>query len=215
MKKLLIASCLLIYLSGFSQKNKPERAQNSPLQFGLKAGGNYSGTIFSATNQYYDVNYKFGYYGGLIFKIDLPKSMSLQPEILYNEKGDRLKELQDEDVTAIFNFVFLSMPIMFQYQINPKFYVEVGPEISYLLSVKLKFKKNTYDDEDLTELYSPLDAGLGFGIGYSLSPKISVGARYTYGFIPGANEEAYFERSGVKPYKFTHSNAQLGINYFF
>lgn len=215
MKKLLIASCFLIYLSGFSQKNKPERAQNSPIQFGLKAGGNYSGTIFSGTNMYYDVNYKFGYYGGLIFKIDLPKSMSLQPEILYNEKGENLKHLQDEEVTGRFNFVFLSMPIMFQYQINPKFYVEIGPEISHLLSAKLKFKKNTSDDEDLTELYNALDAGLGFGIGYSLSPKISVGARYTYGFIPGAKEEAYFERFGDKPYKFTHSNAQLGINYFF
>jgi hypothetical protein len=90
---------------------------------------------------------------------------------------------------------------------NPKFYVEGGGFVSYLLNAKISgINKNTKAvveyDADLS-LYNKMVVGLSAGVGYQLTNNMDIGGRFNYNLSPVAPDGAKF------------INAQLLLSYYF
>lgn len=203
MKKIFVAVSVLISLLGFSQNT------GTALQFGVKGGGNLSSLMPSDKDRLFELSSKLGYYSGFFLNYKFNKSMALQPELLYNLKGEAYKDFET-GIEGNFDRAYISLPLMFQYIINQNIYGEIGPEFSYLISAKQTTNNNEYEPVDIKRVYNTFDIGLGFGAGYKFSPGFSVGLRYTFGITPVYKEQADYE-----VYKATNGNFQMGINYYF
>ena len=135
--------------------------------FGLKAGMNVSSVSESDTKS------KIGFYAGALMNAPIATNFSIQPEVLYNSKGFKF---DGADVTA--NLDYISVPVMFQYNVVPQFYLEAGPEFSFLVSAKAKGGGATLDIKDNVNSF---DLGLGLGAGYYFIPSVGINARFVAG----------------------------------
>jgi len=191
MKKPLIVLCCLIGIVISTQ------AQSLI----LKAGGSLAnvGSIIETKN-------KPGIVAGLAFEIPLSSRFSIQPELLFHQKGfkeDGSLEESDPyqtyfvDFKSSFTLNYLELPVLVKYKFGI-FYVNGGSSISYgiggkyslspdggsTLKGKMKFGHNstTLSNED-TDFYieNALDLGLQVGGGVKIFKRIIIDARYGFG----------------------------------
>ena len=145
-----------------------------------------------------------GFSAGVAFAIPVGDIFSIQPEILYTQKG--FKEKYDDDYfQSKINYVEIPVLLKFTFgeEDELRFFGYVGPYVGYALNGSIIFKeggeKNTlkskFGDEPANytgdDLYIPtnevnrLDIGayIGAGISYPLGPgALSLEGRYGYGF---------------------------------
>lgn len=164
--------------------------------FGLKAGMNISNVSGDG-----DAKSKVGFNAGVFMNAPIAANFSIQPEVLYNSKGAKL-DYDNFDIN--FNLDYISVPVMFQYNATPKFYLEAGPEFSFLISGKAKAEGESVDIKDG---FKSFDIGIGLGAGYNITPNIGVNARYVAGVGDIAEENSGDAvRNGV---------FQIGLSYKF
>lgn len=166
MKKIFLGLALVAGTFAFSQKTSTASA--SPVRFGVKAGLNIS------TLSDNDFNSKAGFYGGVFANIPVAQDFSFQPEVMYSGMGAKFKA--DSDAKA--NLDYISVPLMLQYNALPNLYLEAGPQFSFLVNSKLKYKSNSADAKDI---FKSFDFGIGLGAGYYFTQNIGVTARYVAG----------------------------------
>ncbi|RNA61445.1 PorT family protein [Chryseobacterium nematophagum] len=130
---------------------------------------------------------KLGFYGGIFGNIPISSKFSIQPEVLYNrlsKKGEILPDPggfldnRNDNYNAEVDLNYLSVPVTLQYNISPHFYVECGPQISFLMSSRLTYKSISVS---INELLRKVDFGASLGTGYYITPHIGVTARYVLG----------------------------------
>lgn len=162
----------------------------------MKAGANVS-----SVSDIDDSKSKFGFYRGAFVNIPLADTFSLQPEVLYNGKGVK----SDGGADVSINLDYISVPVMFQYKATPQFYLEAGPELSFLVSAKAKAEG---ESEDTKEFINGFDFGVGVGAGYDFTPNFGANIRYVAGVtdIVKDNEGDNTSRNGL---------FQLGLTYKF
>lgn len=162
----------------------------------MKAGANVS-----SVSDIDDSKSKFGFYGGTFVNIPLADTFSFQPEVLYNGKGVK----SDGGADVSINLDYISVPVMFQYKATPQFYLEAGPELSFLVSAKAKAEG---ESEDMKEFINGFDFGVGVGAGYDFTPNFGANIRYVAGVtdIVKDNEGDNTSRNGL---------FQLGLTYKF
>lgn len=163
MKKLIFSFALLTLLSSTAL------AQSS---FGLKAGGmlaNKTGTSLSLNLE----SAKFSYLAGVFYGFPVSEKFGLQIELLYTNKGQGEAGMQTRE-----DFHYLNLPIMLQYSITERFRVELGPEVSYLLSQKQWFTFGTQSPSPFTKNF---DAALNLGTNYTFLERLVLGLRYNLG----------------------------------
>jgi hypothetical protein len=170
MKKAFLILMLAAGSLMFSQTEKT----SSPIRFGVKAGLNIS---------FLEGASKAGFHGGGFINFPISSKLSIQPEVLYSGLGAKtnyvpvtLQPEQNEDVKL--NLDYIAVPIMIQYNLIPNFYLEAGPQISFLVNSKLKYKSSS---TDVTDDLRTVDYGLSIGAGYYFIPDIGVSARYVAG----------------------------------
>lgn len=129
--------------------------------------------------------------GGLFVSVPLTDKLSLQPEVLYSRKGNQISSSNSRFIRR-FNAHYINVPIMLQYQVLNRLTVELGPEISYLLSTGISYGLFTEfvslsDNPSFHELqlasYRDLDVALNLGLGYQLWNRWSVNLRYNLGVL--------------------------------
>lgn len=145
-----------------------------------------------------------GFSAGVAFAIPVGDIFSIQPEILYTQKGS--KEKYDDDYGQ-FKFNHVEVPVLLKFTFGEedelRFFGYVGPYVGYVLNGKIigkeDGKKETlklkFGDEPANytgdDLYIPagnvnrLDIGayVGAGISYPVgSGALSLEGRYGYGF---------------------------------
>jgi hypothetical protein len=186
MKKLFLAGAIALFGVMNAQK------------FGLKAGLN----IASISNS--GVSSKTGFYGGVFVNAPISSQFSIQPELVYSQKGAKGAVY---GVTVSENLDYLSVPVMFQYNATPELYLEAGPEFSFLMSGKGNALGQSVN---LKDMMNSFDFGLGIGIGYYLKlVNLGFTARYVAGFMDTVkdNSGGNAEKNGVfqigLAYKFT------------
>jgi len=161
-------------------------AQTSPM-FGIKAGMNVSS--LSTEEGLSDQGSKIGFYGGLFMNAPLSEQFSIQPELIYSQYGDKydyVNPLNDQRYSYSRNLDYIALPVMFQYNATPSFYLEAGPEFGLLVSAKNKAKNESQNDViDTSGNYKDnlnnFNVGVGLGAGYYFTPNIGITARYTAG----------------------------------
>lgn len=200
MKKLVLGAAIAMSSLTFAQ------------QFGIKAGMNVSSLSKDAGLD--DSKSKIGFNAGLFMNAPLGQNFSIQPEILYNNLGDKVsyKNLAGNEYASVArNLDYISVPVMFQYNATPEFYLEAGPEFGFLVNAKVKTDNsvlNTTTTSSLdTDAYKDFNMGIGLGAGYYFTPKIGLTARYVAGLT-----DVYSSNNGDKV---KNNNFQVGLAYKF
>ncbi|MFS4473023.1 porin family protein [Chryseobacterium sp. T20] len=197
MKKIFLGLALVAGTFAFSQKTSTSTASASPVRFGVKAGLNIS------TLSDNDFNSKAGFYGGVFANIPVAQDFSFQPEVMYSGMGAKFKA--DSDAKA--NLDYISVPLMLQYNALPNLYLEAGPQFSFLVNSKLKYKSNSTDAKDV---FKSFDFGIGLGAGYYFTQNIGVTARYVAGLTDVAKNRPDLSEDKAKNGVF-----QFGLAYKF
>ncbi|MDY3318497.1 porin family protein [Riemerella anatipestifer] len=155
-------------------------------QFGAKAGLNVSSI---SKEGYDDTKAKVGYYAGVFLNAPVSESFSIQPEVLYNNLGSKTTEtISSLKRERKLNLDYISVPVMFQYKATPEFYLEAGPEFSFLVGANSKTSYETplgsgkIPAELNKDNYNGFNFGMGLGLGFDITPNIGVNARYVAGF---------------------------------
>jgi hypothetical protein len=132
----------IIYTTMISLMTLQVQAQG--VEFGIKAGINIANCNISTRYPTLNISdHIAAFHGGVYLKIDVTKKISIQPEMLYSIQGyDR--DLGNTDLIAmsrgpvplVFHerLTYLQFPVLFRYNIVPKFNLHVGPQFSYLVA---------------------------------------------------------------------------------
>ncbi|MGV8914985.1 MAG: porin family protein [Kaistella sp.] len=173
MKKLFLSAAVVMSTMAFAQ------------QFGVKAGMNVSS--LSKDGSLSDQGSKIGFNAGLFMNAPLAANFSIQPELLYSQMGDKYdQKIAGTTYARSRHLDYVTVPVMFQYNATPAFYLEAGPEFGLLVNAKNKFTNesdNTTIGEtgDYKDKLNGFNFGLGLGAGYYFTPNIGLTARYVAG----------------------------------
>ena len=179
MKKLVLGAAIAMSSLTFAQ------------QFGVKGGMNVSSLSNDATLS--DQSSKIGFNAGVFMNAPLAENFSIQPEVLYNDLGSKVTRsttIGGNTYSADYsrNLGYISVPVMFQYNATPGFYLEAGPQFGFLVSANDKYKSSTNGNTNNSNIvgldkdaFNTFDFGLGLGAGYYFTPNIGLTARYVAG----------------------------------
>lgn len=201
MKKLFLGAAIAMSTLSFAQT------------FGVKGGLNLS-TISNSDNAFetgetdVDSKSKAGFNAGVFVNIPVGESFSVQPEVLYNALGTKITGDDEEgnDNALTLNLDYISVPVMFQYNVVPQFYLEAGPQFSFLVNSKLKLNDKEQDLND--DSFNSFDFGVGLGAGFNITPQLGVNARYVAGFTDVIKDNPTDD-------KFKNNAFQVGLTFKF
>ncbi|TVZ08705.1 outer membrane protein with beta-barrel domain [Cellulophaga sp. RHA_52] len=139
------------------------------INYGAKAGLNVSNLY--GNNQ--DKNSLVTFHAGFFTQVEISEKLNIQPELLYSRQGADLNSLYKAKLD------YISIPIQFKYNVLPKFFLQAGPQVSFLVSDKAVF----YDDNigTLDTDAKSVDFGFNTGFGLNLGAGIFTEARYNFG----------------------------------
>lgn len=160
---------LFLFIIGISTTNF---SQNKTT-FGIKAGINFTG-FHTGTSTYTG---EFWINTGIILEHRISNLISIQPELVFNQKAGNYIILGNEMViTAISKLKYLDIPIMAKINFIENLNLQLGPQIGFLLS-----EKTDYDSNEIEIEPEFLDFAINGGLGYQTKYNIFVQARYSYG----------------------------------
>lgn len=144
--------------------------------FGAKAGLN-----LASVSKVDGGSVKAGFYAGGFANIPVGESFSLQPELFYNNAGYQVNLNNNQKWNYSINY--LTLPVMFQYNLVPNFYLEAGPEVGFLLGGKVKYTNgnNTTNIKLSTDNLNNINFGISLGTGVYFTKNLGITARYTAG----------------------------------
>jgi hypothetical protein len=140
------------------------------LQFGLKAGANFS-NVYDSKDQELNADFKVGFAAGAFLSIPIGKNIGVQPEILFSQKGYRASGTV---LTIPYEFThtatYVDLPILFALKPSANVTLLAGPQYSFLVKQRNVFKSGslTIDQEQDFENDRSVLCFLG-GIDISLS----------------------------------------------
>lgn len=206
-------SIAILCLFGFTQTNA--QVTFNP---GLKAGAN-----FSHFTQSTDPNEKYtsltDFYVGFLGELNLSKSYSLQPEILYTRQGTGV-EMRQSNNTIITNEIkvsYLSFGVVNKFKFQ-KFNIHLGPTVDININDKGKTLSNSYNNYDNVYFYdynqydyTPIDFTFFIGAGYDITDNFGIEARIKKGLLDvtdwGSGGENVVFQTGVY-FKFNSSKKE-------
>lgn len=112
---------------------------------------------------------------------------SIQPELLYAQKGFKMEEAGDK---MTFRANYLNVPVLAKIAFGPealKGFITAGPAVSYWMSGKSKYEsggetENEGYDFDDTDNRLDLGASIGVGVGYGVGAgTVNLDVRYGFG----------------------------------
>ncbi|KFF17414.1 porin family protein [Chryseobacterium sp. JM1] len=229
MRKIILGLAISLGSLAFAQE-KTETKSKSPITFGVKGGMNISSHTNGNEDNYYwskyERNAKIGFNAGVFVNIPISGKFSVQPEILYNGLGSKIKSSINFDIPSArmdnketLSLSYLSVPVMLQYNLLPELYVEAGPEFGFLLGGKSKgdftqtsnidgsSSTQSYSDKIAMSMFNKFNFGIGIGTGYYFTQNLAVTARFTAGLT---NVYNYGNSDAVRNNAF-----QVGLAYKF
>ena len=170
----------------FSQENGEKHDDGPVPRIGFK-GGLSIATIIKTNDNSFSSDPLYGFNGGGVLQLPLGKVISLQPEILFSQKGYRAKGaglVGDFDYRRYLNF--LDIPLLLRINTSKDVGIVVGPQYSYLLSTHTRFNSGAtsyeqtvnYENNNITR--NIFGGVIGFDI--NLNNNIFIYGRYTIDF---------------------------------
>ncbi len=163
---------------------------------------------------------------GIVSEISFNKNFAVQPELVYTQKGFKIKEDFGLDLfnvplplgaTALTKFNYVEMPLLAKVKFGNEsvnFYMVAGPTFGYAFSGKLDTRARVLVEIDLFETAIDLDAvgyerwevggmaGAGVSIGTGNGSQLFFDVRYSQGFtqpydIPVVRERVQHNSIGL------------------
>ena len=176
-------------------------AHAQTLRFGLKAGGSLSNLAGDLTNQS-QYNNRVGFHAGAMLNFGLAGDLiSLQPEVLYSQKGFKYADQQATVLgntyrnTGSVRYDYLDVPLLVRLKVSGVFF-EVGPQYSYLLNISTD-RTQTYNGSVVgtagtgtTNLDRVNRNEIGYvgGLGFQSPQGFLLGLRYNGAFTDFAKD---------------------------
>ena len=200
MQKLWISVLILISVSLSAQV----RLDMPEMYIGANMGITESMVSF---NPAIPQGFLMGFNGGIVFRYIAEKNVGMQAELNFSQRGWK-------ESSGLYSrqLNYIELPFMTHIYMGNKnrFFINLGPKISYLLSEKvlLNSTDNSTDVQHITPVEHPFDYGIcaGFGILFNIKGKIlQFDTRANYGLSDiFANQK--------KDYFATSSNFDLSAN---
>ncbi len=159
-------------------------AQTPDSKFGIKGGLNFS----NITNDS-DAKTRTSIHIGAIGEFFINEKFSIQPEIIYSAQGAKVNNFQvyvdnfgAVNADAVMKNDYINIPVMAKYYFSEGFNFQVGPQIGFLASSKMKVTAlGQSTTVNMKEIITSTDFGLNFGVGYQLPEGLFFDARYNLG----------------------------------
>ncbi|HEY6914337.1 MAG TPA: porin family protein [Paludibacter sp.] len=180
------------------------RLDKPEIYVGVTAGATGSMVIF---NPVVAQTYLQGYNGGLVFRYIAEKNVGMQAELNFSQRGWK-------EANGLFTkqLNYIELPFLTHIYMGKKnrFFINLGPKISYLLSEKVLVNgtTNSTETQQTTAVQNAFDYGLCGGIGFLFNIKgnqlqLDTRAYYALSDIYSNNKKDYFDNS---------NNANLSVN---
>lgn len=188
----------------------------------LKGGLNLANMMEKDDNNTYSDDYKMnlGFHVGFVYDIPLSDILSLEPGLLIETKGFKIKEsFGGISIVGKLNLVYADIPVMLKagYELSNgmKIYGALGPYVGVGLFGKIVAKAEGERETETVEwgsdenesMIKRLDFGLGFGGGIEVN-QVLVGIGYDLGL---ANVSPYTD-GGAKA---KHRVLKISVGYIF
>ncbi len=183
MKKLVVLGVFAMATTlVFAQEQKATGEIKLTPKFGIKGGVNLSNLYVDNVK---DENVKVGANIGFYAKIPVVKGLSIQPEILYSQKG---AQVNYNNILGSgkyrYNFDYIEVPITAVINVAKNFNILAGGYTGFLASAKVKDVDANGNIRGVTELnkdnFESFDYGLVGGLGFDIE-NTNIGLRYSYG----------------------------------
>lgn len=151
---------------------------------------------------------------GFIGNVKLNNLLSLQFELLFEQKGEKYKMTIETSQTMRINMNYITLPILLEFSHsfgNFKLFGGIGPYMGYALSGKTVTPDTTAKIEFGKDKYRRFDAGatVNLGAGVKVGPgHIFLDLRYNYGFVDIVQYEN--KPDGYKPHYNRNFSACIG-----
>jgi hypothetical protein len=197
---------LLIFLTG--------AANLSAQTFSLGAKGGASISYYSNFDKMGGLLKRIpniGIDAGLIGNVKLTKLLSLQFELLYEQKGEQYKLTIETTETAKINLNYITMPILLQFSHTfgkIKLFYGAGPYMGYALDGRMTDSESKENVKFGKDNFRRFDAGATVNLGFGIKAgrgHIFLDARYNYGFMDV--EQLSHKPDGYKP----HNNRNFAV----
>ncbi len=195
---------------------------NSQAQIAIKAGVNIASISESARLEQYESlknNSVTGFQAGLAFDLGLSEFFTIQPEVLYIQKGGKSTYQLNEDnkIVSRLYYNYVEVPVLaklkFFSESGKGLYILAGPFVGLALSGKVKTTttllgdttteedKFEFDNDDKGERQRRTDWGVSFGGGLKFG-HVFLDARYNLGVNNLLDNDAD-NQNDDKPYRRT------------
>jgi hypothetical protein len=149
MKKIILISLAVTFMANvLSAQNNDLRED---LQFGLKAGANFS-NVYDSKNQEFNADFKVGFAGGAFLAIPIGKYLGVQPEILYSQKGYKAAgTFLSVEYEFTHTTTYIDIPLLVALKPSPNVTLLAGPQYSFLVKQKDVFTSGSFtvDEEQM------------------------------------------------------------------
>ena len=179
MKKIIFSLALL---AGFASTSSAQTG----VRYGIKGG--YNLATFSGPDSK-SSEYKSGFSAGGFLNFGVADIISIQPELLYSQKGASIANFQGTDARFKSTIGYLDVPIMVRVNTGDNgqgLFFELGPQGSFVLHnrdfTQTGNTRTQVTDNTSTDDLNKVVLGYAAGLGYQLTSGLSLGLRYTGDF---------------------------------
>lgn len=214
MKKflLLIATCSIAFAS-----------QAQGFKFGPRAGANFSTIKQNPKQKGWTNNFQTGFQAGLAFNVGITEMLSLQPEVLYSQKGFK-SEFKSDFITASYEIKssYIEVPVLAKVAFgsgNIKPFITAGPYAGYWLSGEIGDDEESESidfDKAENDNLNRLDIGFNVGAGVALNAgpgQLTLDLRYGFSHISIDDEpedaDFFFTEGGYPTSKYQVLSASI------
>ena len=172
--------------------------------FGIKSGFSFS--KYTPDNQSNDYDFKSGFYVGGFVKLQLDKTLSVQPELLFSLQGSKVTakniRLTDYAGVPIPNFapftleyqihdLTITVPIVGKLYFTKYFYMKSGPQFNFIIDRNFTSTQSLPDGSRsnfIVKEGEKFEFCVFVGLGYDISESISLNANVVSGLFKGEDE---------------------------
>ena len=214
------ALLLLILLAATAlARPAPASAQRVRLgRVGLKLGGSlaqYRGEDAHGGNGNLG-----GYCGGVVLHLPVGSVFSVQPELLYSQKGAHSQYFvmpNHMTATGAQRLTYAELPILAKLRSHVGLFAEFGPTLSYLLSASINSSapiggQTSFDNRFQ---FNSFEWGYAAGVGYQDTKGLTLGVRYSGGLSPVFTADAFKGYYGNNEPRIYNQTFQLSVGYIF
>jgi hypothetical protein len=196
-KTLLLAALFFLFYQSQAQINN--------VKFGLKAGASLATMNFNkgvppppAT---ISNSWKPGFVAGLWMRVPILEQLSVQPEYLYTYVPGKNSATNNQ-----YTMSYVSLPVVFNYQILPKLSLQAGPQFDLLIKATGDVNGTRVNITHDTEERSIFAVA---GLEFAPISFLSINARYLHGF----NHIGIGQRSAVTEFKYQIAQLSAAISF--